>query len=46
MKCALDIADDIMVLDKGGILERGSPEDLKKSKQELTKDFLKEVLDV
>jgi phospholipid/cholesterol/gamma-HCH transport system ATP-binding protein len=46
MKCALDIADDIMVLDKGGILERGSPEELKKSKHELTKDFLKEVLDV
>ena len=46
MKCALDIADDIMVLDKGGILERGSPDDLKKSKQDLTRDFLKEVLDV
>ncbi|HMN67049.1 MAG TPA: ABC transporter ATP-binding protein [Bdellovibrionales bacterium] len=45
MQCALEIADHIIVLDKGEIVDQGSPEGLKKSRHELTKDFLKEALD-
>jgi len=44
MQCALAIADHIIVLDKGEIVEQGSPADLKKSKQPLVVDFLKEAL--
>jgi phospholipid/cholesterol/gamma-HCH transport system ATP-binding protein len=43
MICALEIADQIMVLDQGGILEQGTPAQLKKSSNQLTQDFLKEV---
>lgn len=44
MNCALSIADKIVVLDKGEIVEKGSPEQLKKSSQPLVQDFLSEVL--
>jgi len=44
MQCALDIADRIIVLDKGQIVDQGTPEDLKKSNQQLVQDFLAEVL--
>lgn len=46
MKCALEIADRVIVLDQGLILEEGSPEQLKKSQVPLVKDFLAEVLEV
>ena len=45
MQCALDIADHIIVLDKGEIVEQGSPDELKKSPHPLVIDFLKEALD-
>lgn len=44
MKCALSIADRIMVLDKGQIVAFGTPDEMKKSTQPLVKDFLAEVL--
>lgn len=44
MVCALGIADKIVVLDQGQIVEQGTPEDLKKSQIPLVKDFLSEVL--
>lgn len=44
MQCALSIADKIVVLDKGEIVDQGSPEKLKTSQQPLVKDFLSEVL--
>lgn len=45
MQCALDIADHILVLDKGEIVDQGTPARLKKSQQPLVQDFLKEALD-
>lgn len=44
MKCALSIADRIMVLDKGQIVAIGTPEEMKNSKQPLVEEFLAEVL--
>jgi phospholipid/cholesterol/gamma-HCH transport system ATP-binding protein len=44
MNCALTIADRIVVLDKGQIVDIGTPDELKKSTQPLVKDFLAEVL--
>ncbi len=44
MHCALSIADKIVVLDKGQIVEQGSPAELKKSTHPLVKDFLREAL--
>lgn len=44
MNCALSIADKIVVLDKGQIVEQGTPEELKRSSQPLVKDFLAEVM--
>jgi phospholipid/cholesterol/gamma-HCH transport system ATP-binding protein len=44
MGCALEIADRIIVLDKGEIVEQGTPDQLKKSAQPLVKDFLAETL--
>ena len=45
MHCALDIADRIIVLDKGQIVDQGTPEQLKNSNHQLVKDFLAEVLE-
>lgn len=45
MQCALDIADHILVLDQGEIVDQGTPAQLKKSMQPLVQDFLKEALD-
>lgn len=44
MECALDIADRIIVLSEGKIIEMGTPNELKKSQVPLVKDFLREVL--
>jgi phospholipid/cholesterol/gamma-HCH transport system ATP-binding protein len=44
MHCALDIADRIIVLDQGNIIEQGTPEELKNSEHPLVKDFLMEAL--
>lgn len=44
MQCALDIADRIIVLDKGRIVEDGTPDDLKRSQQPLVREFLAEVV--
>lgn len=44
MNCALSISDKIVVLDKGQIVDQGTPTELKHSKQQLVKDFLSEVL--
>jgi phospholipid/cholesterol/gamma-HCH transport system ATP-binding protein len=43
MNCAFAIADRIVVLDQGQIVESGTPEQLKNSKQSLVVDFLSEV---
>jgi phospholipid/cholesterol/gamma-HCH transport system ATP-binding protein len=45
MQCALEIADRILVLDKGEIVAHGSPAELKKNTHPLVVDFLKEALD-
>ncbi len=44
MQCALEIADRIIVLDQGNIVESGDVEKLKKSQIPLVKDFLSEAL--
>ena len=44
MQCALEIADRIIVLDQGNIVESGDVEKLKKSQNPLVKDFLSEAL--
>lgn len=44
MQCALEIADEIIVMDQGFIIERGSPAALKKSSQPLVQEFLREAL--
>ncbi len=44
MNCALAIADRIIVLDQGKIVEQGTPDQLKQSKIELIQDFLQEAL--
>ena len=46
MHCALDIADRIIVLESGKILEQGTPDELIKSDVPLVKDFLQEALEV
>lgn len=45
MSCALEIADRILVLDQGHIIEEGPVEQVKKSQVPLVRDFLKEALD-
>lgn len=44
MHCALAIADRIIVLDQGCIVEQGTPEELKRSNQPLVRDFLAEAI--
>lgn len=46
MNCALDIADRIIVLDKGQIVAEGTPKTLTQSEHPLVKDFLAEALSV
>jgi phospholipid/cholesterol/gamma-HCH transport system ATP-binding protein len=46
MQCALDIADRIIVLDKGQIVAEGTPAALTKNDHPLVKDFLAEALSV
>ncbi len=43
MESALRVADHIVVLDAGGVLTQGSPEDMKSSQVPLVQDFLSEV---
>ncbi|MCB0347198.1 MAG: ATP-binding cassette domain-containing protein [Bdellovibrionales bacterium] len=43
MGCAIDIADKIIVLDKGNIIEQGSVTEVQKSQVPLVKDFMLEV---
>lgn len=45
MGCALKIADRIVVLDQGQIIEQGTVEEIKKSKVPLVVDFLSEVME-
>lgn len=45
MHCALEIADRIIVLDQGHIVEQGTPTELKASKVPLVIDFLSEALE-
>lgn len=44
MRCALSIADRIVVLGKGEIVDQGTPEQMKNSKAPLVQEFLSEVL--
>lgn len=44
MNCALSIADRIIVLDQGLIVDQGTPKELKSSQVPLVRDFLAEVL--
>lgn len=45
MHCALDIADHIVVLDQGNIIEQGTPQQLRESKVELVRNFLSEAME-
>ena len=45
MHCALDIADRIIVLDKGLVIENGTVDQIKNSQHPLVVDFLKEALE-
>lgn len=45
MQCALAIADKIVVMDQGKIVDSGTPESLKKSQVPLVKEFLAEVME-
>jgi phospholipid/cholesterol/gamma-HCH transport system ATP-binding protein len=46
MQCALEIADQILVLDQGEVIVQGTPEQLRHSAIPLVKDFLQEVVNV
>ena len=43
MHCAMDIADRIIVLDKGQVVAEGTAEQMMQSEHPLVKDFLEEV---
>lgn len=43
MSCALKIADRIVVLDQGQVVDQGTPEELLKSEKQLVIDFLSET---
>lgn len=43
MNCALSIADRIVVLDQGQVVDQGTPEELLQSKKQLVIDFLSEA---
>lgn len=45
MRCALSIADRILVLDQGRILALGTPREIKSSREPLIRDFLSEALE-
>jgi phospholipid/cholesterol/gamma-HCH transport system ATP-binding protein len=45
MQCALAIADRIVVLDQGNIIEQGTPVELKRSENQLVRDFLSEAVE-
>lgn len=45
MQCALKIADHIVVLDQGQIVDQGTPKELLKSEVPLVRDFLAEARD-
>ncbi len=44
MKCALEIADRIILLHEGNIADQGTPEQMRKSKHPLVQDFLRDVV--
>jgi phospholipid/cholesterol/gamma-HCH transport system ATP-binding protein len=44
MRCALEIADRIVVLDQGQVIEEGTPDRLRRSTVPLVRDFLAEAL--
>jgi phospholipid/cholesterol/gamma-HCH transport system ATP-binding protein len=44
MNCALSIADRIIVLDQGHVIENGKPDDLRRSAHPIVREFLSEVL--
>ncbi len=46
MHCALKIADRIVVLDQGQIVEQGTPQELLRSQVPLVRDFLAEARDL
>jgi phospholipid/cholesterol/gamma-HCH transport system ATP-binding protein len=46
MQCALDIADRIVVLDQGRIVDQGTPQELRRSQVPLVQEFLREVLEL
>ena len=43
MKCALDIADRIIVMDEGQIIGEGTPSEIKKSQHPIISGFMREV---
>jgi phospholipid/cholesterol/gamma-HCH transport system ATP-binding protein len=45
MNCALKIADRIVVLDQGQIVDQGTPDQLMQSKIPLVQDFLSEAIE-
>lgn len=45
MRCALEIADRIVVLDKGAVIEEGTPARIRASRVPLVRDFLAEAFE-